>query len=250
MPDAQALLETFRRDGVVHVPGYLDSDALQQLEDNLARYIQGVVPGLPPTEAFCETTGDLATLKQLERIQQYDPYFEQVAADAQHVTLAETLLEDAVTSRGVQWFNKPARIGRPTPPHQDGFYFCLKPNEAVTMWIALDRVTHENGCLHYALGSHHDGIRPHSQSNVLGFSQGLSDFGPRDREREIVVELPPGDLVVHHSRTIHWADANESDRTRRAFALVYYAARAQRDDEAFARYLASSRNQQKSLGAV
>ena len=28
----------------------------------------------------------------------------------------------------------------PTPPHQDNYYFCLKPPDVVTLWVALDPV--------------------------------------------------------------------------------------------------------------
>jgi hypothetical protein len=59
-------------------------------------------------------------------------------------------------------------------PHgtaQDGFYFHIKPNKAVTMWMALDAADEENGCLVYTTGSHKTGIRPHQASGVLGFSQ-------------------------------------------------------------------------------
>lgn len=49
---------------------------------------------------------------------------------------------------------KPPRIGKGTPPHQDGYYFMLEPNEAVTMWMALEDVNEENGCVRYVKESH------------------------------------------------------------------------------------------------
>ena len=60
---------------------------------------------------------------------------------------------------------------RPTPPHQDGYYFLLQPpGQAVTMWLALDAADEENGCLRYVLGSAHDAPapRPHGFSGVMG----------------------------------------------------------------------------------
>jgi len=63
----------------------------------------------------------------------------------------------------MQWFNKPAKMGTETPPHQDGFYFMLEPNHAVTMWLALDVADAENGCMRYIPRSHLGGIRPHKK---------------------------------------------------------------------------------------
>ena len=43
----------------------------------------------------------------------------------------------------LQYFNKSPGANKPTPPHQDGYYFMITPCEAVTMWLALDEVDDE-----------------------------------------------------------------------------------------------------------
>jgi phytanoyl-CoA hydroxylase len=43
----------------------------------------------------------------------------------------------------------------------------------------------------------------------------------------------PGDLLAHHSLTIHRADKNNSDnRTRKALGFIYYAEKAKENNEA------------------
>lgn len=246
----QDLLDRFRRDGVVHLQGFLDPDEIDELEANVNRYVAEVVPGLPGADAFYETAGQRRELKQMQRLTEHDPWFDAFRARPKYVELAELLLEGPVRSEGMEWFNKPAGLNKPTPPHQDGYYFCLKPDEAVTIWIALEPVDEANGCVRYVKGSHREGIRPHGRSAVLGFSQTILDFQRPEASREFAGIVKRGDALVHHSATIHWADANLSPRSRRAVALVFYSQRAQRDQEAFARYLASSRSQQRALGAV
>jgi len=161
---------------------------------------------------------------------------------------ATTLVGEPVESKGAEWFNKPPRTEHPTPPHQDNFYFCLHPANVVTLWIALDPVDDQNGCLRYVVGSHTRGIRPHAASKVLGFSQGITDYGPEDKKREQAIHLEPGDLVAHHGELIHRADANDSDRHRRAFAIVFEGVSCERDTEALARYKAALRQQHQQIG--
>ena len=43
----------------------------------------------------------------------------------------------------------PPGVDHPTPPHQDNYYFNLKPLNVV-IWLALDDVDDENGCLRYS----------------------------------------------------------------------------------------------------
>lgn len=94
----------------------------------------------------------------------------------------------------------------------------------------------ENGCLRYELESADAGtVRPHGFSGVVGFSQQLVEYGERERAREVAVPAAPGDLLVHHSRMVHRADANASaTRHRRAIGAIFYSSSAQVDEAAHA----------------
>ena len=176
-------------------------------------------------------------------MEEHDPYFAELYDNPDLVALARTFMQDEVVPQTSQWFTKPARVGSETPPHQDGFYFKLNPNEAVTLWLALDRVDEENGCIRFLPESNRQGMRPHQLSSVLGFSQGITDYGAADFEAETPITLEAGDLTAHHSMTVHRADPNKSDRPRRALGFVYYASRAKKD-------LEQSKEQQKIVMAT
>ena len=150
--------------------------------------------------------------------------------------MAAHVLGCDVLPRDLQWFNKIPQHSKPTPVHQDGFYDKLEPVEMVTMWLALDIVDEENGCVRYVAGSHKQGLREHTSTNMLGFSQGLVEFGPADRAREVAVCAEPGDLLMHHGLTIHLADANTSNRHRRALGSVYYGAHVEKDQARYEKY--------------
>jgi len=166
--------------------------------------------------------------------------------------LARLLLGDGAVPKGVEYFNKPPKIGRPTPPHQDGYYFMIVPNEAATFWVALEEVDAENGCLRYVRGSHRRGIRSHRRTDTLGFSQGVSDYGrPEDAANEVAFSVHPGDVLVHHSLTIHRADGNTSDRrTRQAIGLVYYSGAAREDKAAQQAYQQQLQRELAAAGKI
>ncbi len=235
---AEQIKSDYDRDGYVRLPGFLSPDELNKLLTNLNRYIEDVVPGLPNTEVFYEDKTHSNTLKQLIRMCEHDPFFRGMMDDSDFTRLAELLLDRDTSSRNMQFFNKPPKIGLPTPPHQDGYYWMINPCEGLTMWLALEEVDEENGCVRYATGSHLGGMRTHSRTNTLGFSQGITDFpSTDDKANEVVMTARPGDLLVHDAKTVHWADGNTSDaRTRKAMGLVYFSDRAVADTEAQAAY--------------
>lgn len=234
--------------GFVVVRQLLGDSDFADLRDNLDRYIRDVVPGLPDSDAFYQDRSCPETLKQMQRMAG-DAYFRDYVRHPRWVALAEALVGEPVNCDAPEWFNKPPGTNHVTPPHQDNYYFCLAPSNVLTIWMALDPVDAENGCLRYVDGSHLRGFRSHSKSRILGFSQGINDYSHEDFVREVAATLQPGDAVAHHGMTIHRADANlSSTRHRRSFAMVFKGVSCRRDEAAYSRYLASARQQHQEFG--
>ncbi len=236
-PDQAALVKNFREQGYVFLPGFLGGERLEVLQTNLDRFIRHRLPSLPPEHVFHEVKGRPETLKQIQRLFAHDAWFKELMFEGAFQELSDLLLGPGSIGKNLQYFNKPPGIGQPTPPHQDGYYFMLEPCEAITMWLALDEVDEENGCVRYIPRSHQHGMRPHQRTNTLGFSQGIADYNDHDRERELFFRCTPGDLLVHHALTIHRADGNPSaNRHRRALGFIYYSSAAKTDEARHAAY--------------
>ena len=247
MNDA-SLKSRFDEDGFVVVRQFLPPDEMQMLQAELDRYIREVVPVLPSGDAFYQNPDRPETLKQMQHMGQ-DTFFENYRRNPRWNQLAEWLLGEPAQANAPEWFNKPPGTAHPTPPHQDNFYFCLRPPNVLTMWLALDAVDEENGCLRYVAGSHRQGIRSHGPTETIGFSQAILNYGPEDRARETAAFLQPGDVVVHLGNTIHRAEPNRSsNRNRRAFAMVFQGESCQRDADAYARYKAALEQQHARMG--
>ncbi len=233
--------QEFDRNGYVAVLPLFDADKMAEINRELDRYIEECVPGMPSAEVYYEDKNDLSTLKQMQNMHLYDDYFGQLIQSTQIHQIAETVLGEEVKIVNLELFNKPPSVGQATPAHQDGYFFHLKPSRAVTGWLALEAVDEENGCIHYVRGSHkQEGFRPHARSKVLGFSQGMTDFGTEE-DKANTVSFPgeAGTFLMHDSKTVHWAGPNRSKtRSRRALGFIYFAKSAQVDIEARNAYAA------------
>ncbi len=187
---------------------------------------------MPTSRVYYEDRNDPGSLKQVQKLFDCDPWFADFMSNSIIRKIAETLLQDDVERINMQYFNKAPQNNAATPAHQDGYYFHLDPCEAVTGWLALDAVDEENGCVHYVRGSQRaTTLRPHGATGVLGFSQGITDFGnDEDINNAVSFPGPAGTFLMHHARTIHYAQANKSaHRPRRALGFIYYAKRARED---------------------
>lgn len=241
----------YDRQGFVVVRQLLPPEEFADLCRQLDRFIREVVPALSDKYAFYHDRSRPETLKQMQYMMEADPYFKEYARHPAWNALARAIVGEDVECLGPEWFNKPPGTEHPTPPHQDNYYFNLTPPNVCTIWMALDVVDDENGCLRYLPGSHRQPMRPHATSGVLGFSQGITDYGPDDFSREVAIHLRPGDVVAHHGDTVHRAEPNRSPtRHRRAFAMVMRGVSCRRDENAFAKYRDSLQQQHRQMGLV
>ena len=242
---------SFNKDGYVFLPGFLSEKNVEAINNRLLEFIKNKVPGMPFNHVFYEDINNPATLKQLQDLHIHDPFFEGILNNSEFEKIAEVLLGEKVIGKNLEYFNKPPKIGKPTPPHQDGYYFMLNPPQAITMWMALEKVDEETGCVRYIKGSHLQGMRPHGKTETLGFSQGITDYDEKDFTREIPFPANPGDLLIHHAMTIHRADGNKSDsRTRKALGFIYFGESAKEDMEAknaYQKILSEERTTKESL---
>ncbi len=235
-------LNAFKDDGFVAVPRFCNPAELSSIESALTHFMDDRIADLPTEDVFYEDKAQPESLKQIQRMHEHDEFFSAFFNEKPKALAAE-LLGEPVVGKNLRYFNEPPGIGQATPAHQDGYYFMLEPCRALTMWMALDPVDEENGCVRYIRGSHLDGMRPHGSTQTLSFSQGILDFG---REKDLKDEVPcpanPGDLLAHHALTIHRADANLS-RTRLCppLGFIFYGESAREDKVAHEAYQKISR---------
>ena len=239
-------ISRYKEEGYLLFSSFLNQGEVQQCKQRTDNYIDKIAPKIPRTEVFYEKKNDEASLKQLQRMHEHDPWFNELFNDKPK-RLAQALLGTDVITKNLQYFNKPPKTGNATPPHQDGFYFKLDPPKALTMWLALNDTDEENGCVRYVKGSHLKGIREHSLTGTLGFSQGISDYGnEEDKLNEVPVPASEGDLIVHDSLTIHLAGKNLSEnRPRRAIGFIFYSADAKENSLEVSSYQEELKGQQR-----
>ncbi len=81
--------------------------------------------------------------------------FLELALDPQILDIVEQVIGPDIIFWGCQVFCKPEGTGLAVPWHQDGEYWPIRPLATCTVWIALDRVARDNGCMRVIPGSHH-----------------------------------------------------------------------------------------------
>jgi ectoine hydroxylase-related dioxygenase (phytanoyl-CoA dioxygenase family) len=214
------LVERFRRDGFVVVPDLLTDDEVDAF-------------GAAVTTGVRErTAGDDRPLEARSR---YEQSFTQCMnlwedhLDVRALTFhprigqaaAELLGIDAIRVWHDQALFKQAG-GRPTDAHQDHPYWPMRETASITAWVPFESATRESGSLAFLPGSHLVGMRKFvniffgEPENILADPE-VADIEP------VYVDVPKGAVSFHHGLTVHFADANETDRERAVHTIIYFA---------------------------
>jgi hypothetical protein len=226
--DLEQIVRDYERDGVVRIRGFWSAAKVNAVRQALERFCRDIVPALPTSDRIWEADGQ--SLRNLFRMEQHDPYFLELGLDPEIMRMMGQLLHGEPELSGVETFNKPARVGSAIPPHQDNAYFCQTPPDMLTLWIALDPATVENGAVYYIRGSHRH-LLPHRPSGVVGNSMGLVDPPAPGGPDEFCGTLEPGDALIHNCQTIHRSEPNTTDQPRCGFLMVYRGTHTRTDEE-------------------
>jgi hypothetical protein len=129
--------------------------------------------------------------------------------------------ESALVSWG-HMILKPARYGEATPWHQDEAYW--EPDfdyHALGVWVPLEDVDGENGCMGFLPGSHRGEVLPHRHVGGDPSVHLLELDVPLDARGRVEVPLRAGGATFHDRRTLHATAPNRSARPRRAWATEF-----------------------------
>ena len=132
-------------------------------------------------------------------------------------------------------FYKRSQDKRKVSWHQDASYWPLTPTKTITVWLALDDVSAQNGAMKFIPGSHLHGQIPFQPSdeeehNVL--NQTVSrpeDWG----DNAVNIELQAGQISIHSDLLLHGSEPNLSTTDRRGLTLRYMPSDVQCTDSNF-----------------
>ena len=131
--------------------------------------------------------------------------------------------------------------------NQDNYFWCVKNNKALTIWVALDNASKTNGGIFFFNESHKIGIWNHVPSYHKGTSQKLKDIKYLQKYfKTQTPKLKPGDCLIHHCLTIHGSNRNLSEKKRRGFTFQFKDYYARYDKKKKKNYEKSLKIQMKS----
>lgn len=171
-----------------------------------------------------ETQGDsLPVLRKAENTRQYSEIFRNLAQHPKLIAVVQKLIgSDLLLFRSTLMF-KPAFHGSSHGLHQDSAYWPMEPPNLVTVSIALNDATPENGCFKVIPRSHLWGVQS------WGHIARQQDAELTDRkevsEQQMDVPLSAGSVLFFHSLMVHGSGPNTTSNPRNTALYAYFSPR-------------------------
>jgi ectoine hydroxylase-related dioxygenase (phytanoyl-CoA dioxygenase family) len=229
-------IKTYQEQGFLVVEDFLDASELERwrtatqeaVDDRLAQTQKQKGQKLPDHEV---TTATLTN--QADPDSYYAQVFTQCLKLAEtHDDMRQIIFDPALgkvvaTLAGVDgirvWHDqalfKPP-YGNPTSWHLDNPFWSFSSPQSISIWVALDDATFQNGCMYYVPGTH----KSARYDNVtIGEKMGdLFKMYPEWRAIEpVACPCPAGSAVFHNGLTAHGAGANMTNKPRRAMTCAF-----------------------------
>jgi phytanoyl-CoA hydroxylase len=204
----RAIREQYERDGYVVIRDVLDGALIEEARRHVS-WLMEQNPGLRGEQLGHTLVKD-------------DPFWVRLVGDERLLEVVEEFIGPNIALFASHYIAKQPRDGQAVLWHQDGSYWPLEPMEVITLWLAVDDSTPENGCMRVIPGSHTMDLQQVQKrtdvANVLGSGM---DAALVDETQAVDVVLQAGDVSIHHPNIIHGSNANNSPRWRRGLTIRY-----------------------------
>lgn len=200
--------QRYERDGYVLFHRAIDDDLIGEARDHI-EWLGKKHPELRPEQYHHQLIKD-------------DPFWVRLISDDRLLDIAEQFIGPHIALFASHYISKPPYDGQAVLWHQDGSYWPLEPMDVVSLWLAVDDSTPENGCMRVIPGTQRldlQELRPRKDvPNVLS-----SEIDPSfvDESKAVDCELKAGGVEVHHPNIIHGSNANHSPKRRCGLTIRY-----------------------------
>lgn len=204
-------LEVYRRDGYLCLPQLLPTDTFDALRAHFER-------------TWEELPGEIRA-EDLDVPHFTDPELFQWLLNPAVLDVVERIVGPDIALFSAHFFCKPPGDGKGVPWHEDAYFWreTIRPSsQAITVWLALDQTSKENGCMRVLPGSHVARERRyHDIDDELSVFDEALDPHEYDASDSVPVELQPNECSIHAATLVHGSEPNSSSRRRCGFTMRY-----------------------------
>ncbi|MEI8343022.1 MAG: phytanoyl-CoA dioxygenase family protein [Verrucomicrobiota bacterium] len=213
----------YQQAGFVHLPGFLSPEEVAELKEAVLKTVSDMGKRLVAEGGVEWEAGDSYYDKVFTQRLNLWRLNETVKKFMLNPALGRMLCQLAGVEGFRVWHDQALikePYGNPTSWHLDNPYWSFHSRDAISVWIALEDATPQNGCMYFVPGTH-----KLANFEDVGIGQNLGELFkacPKMAEIDpVCVPMKAGDCSFHNGLTAHGAGANMTRGRRIAMTCAY-----------------------------
>jgi len=213
-------VDSYRSNGFLVIEKFLDEAELSHWRQNVDEAVAQRLASRGPLTNQVQDDYYSRVFTQCLKLAETHSGMRQIMHDPRLGRLAGTL----AGVPGIRIWHDQALIkppfGNPTSWHLDNPYWSFDSKDSISIWVALDDATYQNGCMFYIPGTH---LIAQYDTPTIGPDMGaLFKLYPQwTKITPVGCPCPAGSAVFHNGLTAHGAGANMTNKPRRAMTCAY-----------------------------
>lgn len=216
----------YRENGYLAVEGVLPVEQVKAMEEVTLSFIDQSRTIASSNEVFDlgpDHSKEHANLRRLRDPERQHVLFEAVHKNEAVLEVLAYLLGPNIRAHSSKLNLKEPGASTAVEWHQDWGFGGATNDDLLTVGITLNDMTVENGCLMVLPASHRGKIWSHHLGDDFVGAITDPEFGV---SAAVPIEQKPGDISIHHIRTVHGSAPNISSIPRHLLLFTYSAADA------------------------
>ena len=230
-------VQQFNKDGFLLLSGFADNELCDTIKDIAKAHLKHKVPPIETeleyvrkskeereyiSDGHAEQFEERITVRRLRQVYHRDIVFKQwMESKKIRPVLKQILGEDPVITiaHHNSIMTKMPQTSTETSWHQDFRYWNFENDNLVSVWLALDAESTENGVLEFIPGSHRMSFKASQFDEKEYFSEAVI-------ENQVLIStkvshpLHKGDVVLFHCKLLHRANRNTTDEAKISFVYT------------------------------
>ena len=230
-------LTQFHTDGFIVLRNFLDEKRCDEILEVAKKNLNEKVEPIETEIGYDERSKEYRTevtdyasksdkksmvVRRLRQVYDRSPLFKAWMENEKIRPVLQQVLDDKVvltTAHHNSIMTKIPHSSSATGWHQDRRYWSYSDDNLVSVWLALDDETDQNGVLEFIPGSH----KMHFTTEQFDEKEYFSNtYIPNKKiiATKVSTDLQKGDVVIFHSLLLHRANKNSTDKAKISFVYT------------------------------
>jgi phytanoyl-CoA hydroxylase len=224
-------LEEFEKNGFLLLRSFVNKKRCDLIKDLAKVHLEYEVE---PIETEYEYIGIekpeyKSTIRRLRQVYDRDKVFKEWMQEPAMLPILKQILKEKpvlITAHHNSIMTKMPHSSTATEWHRDIRYWSYDSDNLVSVWLALDKENSQNGVLEFIPESHRIEFPKESFDEKSFFRDDIA-INQKYIQNKTSFELEKGDVVLFHSKLLHRANANKSDKAKISFVYTVKGASVQ-----------------------